>query len=75
MFSFLFVLEFSIAKGFFNSVPQRANSTTDFVYFDGWELPGEIDAIEVVVVEKTNDRVDEFISCFGCFGLSNMKNL
>lgn len=68
------VLEFTVAEGLLDAVPDRSKCATFLLNFGGWELPSQVDPIEIVVVEEPIHRVDEFRSRLRRLGL-NKSNI
>lgn len=56
------VLEFTVAESLLDAVPDRSKRATLLLYFRGGELPGQVDPVEIVIVEEPIHRVDEFRS-------------
>lgn len=68
------VLEFTVAEGLLDAVPDRSKCATFLLNFGGWELPSQVDPIEIVVIEEPIHRVDEFRSRLRRLGL-NKSNI
>lgn len=68
------VLEFTVAERLLDPVPDRSKRATLLLNFGGWELPSQVDPVEIVIVEEPIHRVDEFRSRLRCLGL-NKSNI
>ncbi|KYN29127.1 hypothetical protein ALC57_01446 [Trachymyrmex cornetzi] len=50
MLLLLLVVEFAVAEFFLETVPEGPESAALFLGFDWWELPCQINSVEVIVV-------------------------
>lgn len=55
----LVVLEFPVAEGLLNSMPEGAKRAALLLYLRRRELPRQIDSVEVIVIKEPLHGVDE----------------
>ena len=65
----LLVLELAVAEGLLDAVPEGAKGAAVLLQFHGWELPGEIDTVEIVILHQAVHRLDELVAGVSCLSL------